>query len=211
PVEGADYIDLEVAGDGSNVRAVFAASLKEAITRRTIDFLAPAELADPFGNLPPMQPGEDDATLDGRVKATVDPGAVRLAPGGSVSGEWQFGLAGQPLAALVTFEVLNADLLSPPVVTVNSGQPGFASVLWPDLADPGFRGELRRQESGMRFQYTGWVRAQYVIPGNLLHSGSNQITVSLSEHSGPIAVRNVELQLKHNWKHLDYLLTPDTK
>jgi hypothetical protein len=194
PVEGADYIDLEVAGDGSNVRAVFATSLKEATTRRAIDFLAPAELADPFGNLAPMQPGK-----------------VRLAPGGPASGEWQFALAGPPLAALVTFEVLNADLLSPPVVTVNSGQPGFASVLWPDLADPGFRGELRRQESGMRFQYTGWVRAQFVIPGTSLQSGSNQITVSLSEHSGAIAVRNVELQLKHNWKHLDYLLTPDTK
>ena len=70
---------------------------------------------------------------------------------------------------------------------------------------------MRSSEQGMRFQYTGWVRAHFVIPGNLLHAGSNQITVSLSEHSGAIAVRNVELQLKHNWKHLDYLLTPDNK
>jgi hypothetical protein len=211
PIEGVDYVDVAVAGDGSNIRAVFASSLKNASTRQTIDFLAPGELTDPFGNLPAANPGETDSKLYGRVKATVDPGTVRLTPGGSSIGEWLFDLAGQPLAAVVTFEVLNGDLLSPPVVVANGGQPGFASVHWPDLADPAFRGEVRSSEQGMRFQYTGWVRAHFVIPGNLLHAGSNQITVSLSEHGGPIAVRNVELQLKHNWKHLDYLLTPDNK
>jgi hypothetical protein len=38
--------------------------------------------------------------------------------------------------------------------------------------------------------------------------GLNKVTVTLSDESGSIAVRNVELQLKQNWKHFDYILTP---
>ena len=208
PLDGADYIDVEVPGDGSTIRSVFASSLKDVLSRQTIDFQPAAEMADPFGNLPAAHPADEDTKLFGRVKATVDTGTVQLSPKAGVSSEWQFELAGQPLTAVVSFEVLNADLNAPPVVVANDGPPGFANIQWPDLADPGFRGESRPLEPSMRFQYTGWVRAQFVIPGHLLHSGLNQIKISLSEDSGPIAVRNVELQLKYNWKQFDYILTP---
>jgi hypothetical protein len=209
PVETSDYIDVEVAGDGSNLRAVFATSLKDSAVRRTIDFTAPPELTDPFSNLPPARPSDEDGKLFGRVKAAVDLESVLLTPGTAGSANWLFDLTGQPLAALFTFEMLNADLNAPPIVTVNGGVPGYAAVHWPDLADPAFRGEVRSKEQGMRFQYTGWVRAQFAIPGTQLRAGSNQITLSLSQGSGSVAVRNLELQLKHNWKHLDYLLTPN--
>jgi hypothetical protein len=157
-----------------------------------------------------VQPAEQDSKLFGRVKATVDTGIVRLSRKGDGTVQWQFDLAGQPLAAVVTFDVLNADLTAPPVISVNDGQPGYANVHFPDLADPGFRGESRPLE-GMRFQYTGWLRAQFVIPGNVLHSGQNAVNISVGDDSGTIAVRNVELQLKHNWKHFDYILTPASK
>ena len=208
PLDGADYMDVEVAGDGSNIRGIFASSLKDVTVRQTIDFQPSAEIADPFGNLPPARLGDEDSKIFGRVKAAVDTGTVLLSRKGDASGEWRFELAGQPLAAVVTFEVLNADLVARPVVAANEGEAGLASIQWPDLADPGFRGESRPLEPSMRFQYTGWVRAQFVIPGHLLHSGSNVITIRLSEDSGPIAVRNVELQLKHNWRHFDYILSP---
>lgn len=211
PLDGVDYVDVEVPGNGSNVRAVLASSLKDVTVRQTIDFQAPAEVTDPFGNLAPAQAAEEDTKLSGRVKATVDAGIVRLSPKDDVSATWEFQLAGQPLATVVTFEVLNADLAAPPVVAANDGQPGLANIQWPDLADPGFRGESRPLEPAMRFQYTGWVRAQFVIPGNLLHSGANQVTVSLAGDSGPIAIRNLGLQLKHNWKHFDYILSPARK
>jgi len=211
PLEGADYIDLTVPGDGSSIRGVFASSLKEATTRQTIDFQASPDVQDPFGNLPPAQPGQDDSKLFGRVKATVDTSLVRLSQKGESATQWQFDLGAQPLVAVVTFEVLNADLAAPPVVSANDGPAGFANILWPDLSDPGFRGESRAGEPAMRFQFTGWVRAQFVIPGNLLHSGRNAVNIGLSEDSGGIAIRNVELQLKYNWKHLDYILTPATK
>jgi hypothetical protein len=142
------------------------------------------------------------------VKALLDPGIVRLSQQDGTTDEWLFDLSLQPLVTIVTFEVLNADLTAPPAVIGNDGVPVFASVQWPDLADPGFRGESRPLEPSMRFQYTGWLRAQAVIPGHVLHSGLNKITIGLSEDSGPIAVRNVELQLKQNWKHFDYILSP---
>ncbi len=210
PIEGADYVDVIVPGDGTNIRGLLASSLKDVPVRQTLDFHAPADIQDPFGNLPARQLAEEDSKLFGRVKATLDTGIVRLSRKGEATAQWQFDLAGQPLAAVVTFEVLNADLTAPPILSVNAGQPGYASVHFPDLADPGFRGESRPLE-GMRFQYTGWVRAQFVIPGNLLHSGQNAVNISVGDDSGTIAVRNVELQLKHNWKHFDYILTPASK
>lgn len=208
PLDGVDYVDIEAVGDGGNVHKIFAGSLKEVVTRQTIDFQPTSELADPFGKVAAAQPSDEDSKLFGRVKATVDTGTVPLSKQGDVSGQWQFDLASPPLITVVTFEVLNADLTAPPVVTANDGQAGYASVQWPDLADPGFRGESRPLEPSMRFQYNGWLRAQFVIPGHLLHSGLNQIKIGLSEDSGPIAIRNVELQLKNNWKHFDYILTP---
>ena len=211
PIDGADYVDVIVPGNGSNIRGILASSLKEAAAKQTIDFQATAEVQDPFGNLPAAQPAEEDSKLFGRVKATVDTGLVRLSRKAEGAAQWQFDLAGQPLAAVVTFEVLNADLAAPPVVTANDGPAGYANIHWPDLADPGFRGESRPLEPAMRFQYTGWVRAQFVIPGNLLHSGQNIVNISVGDDSGTIAVRNVELQLKHNWKHFDYILTPASK
>jgi hypothetical protein len=211
PLDGADYVDVEVAGNGTSIRGLLASSLKEVTTRQTIDFQGSAEIADPFGNLAAAQPPAEDSRLYGRVKANVDPGIVQLSKKENPSGVWEFQLAGQPLIAVVTFEVLNADLSAPPIVTANDGKPGWAIVHWPDLADPGFRGESRTLEPGMRFQYTGWARAQFVVPGQLLHSGLNQVTVKLSVESGPVAIRNVELQLKQNWKHFDYILSPAQK
>lgn len=208
PLDGADYLDIEVPGDGSSIRGAFTSSLKEATTLRANDFLAPADLTDPFGATPYLVSDDGDKKLFGRVKALIDPGIVRFSQADGTSAQWPFEIAQQPLVTVVSFEVLNADLTSPPVVIANDGEPIFASVHWPDLADPGFRGEARSLEPSMRFQYTGWLKAQAVIPGHLLHSGLNKITVGMSEDSGPIAVRNVELQLKQNWKHFDYIISP---
>ncbi len=208
PLDGADYVDIAVAGDGSNVRGAFAGSLKSVTTLQTNDFQAPADIVDPFGGAAPMGPEPDDRRLFGRVKALIDPGIVRFSQADGTSAQWPFELVQQPLITVVTFEVLNADLTAPPIVFANAGEPVFASVQWPDLADPGYRGEGRALEPSMRFQYTGWLKAQAVIPGHLLHSGLNKITIGMSEDSGPIAVRNVELQLKQNWKHFDYKLSP---
>jgi hypothetical protein len=181
------------------------------VVLQTIDFQSSPGVADPFGNLPSASPDEVDSKLFGRVRATLDHGTINLTRKDVPSYAWEFELAAPPLAAIVTFDILNADLNALPVVMANGGDSAFASVHWPDFADPGFRGESRGDESGMRFQYTGWLRAQCVIPSAGMRSGLNKIIIGLSEGSGPISIRNVELQLKQNWKHLDYILTPSTR
>lgn len=211
PVDGTDYLEIAVPGDGTTIRGALASSLKAATVLQTIDFQSAPDVADPFENLPPTAAAEVDAKLFGRVRATLDAGTVKLSLKDAPSNAWEFELASQPLAAVVTFEILNADLNAPPVVVANESDSAFASVHWPDLADPAYRGESRGSEAAMRFQYTGWLRAQCVIPGTVLRSGLNKIIVGLSDASGPVAIRNVELQLKQNWKHLDYILTPSTR
>ena len=208
PVDGTDYVDISVVGNGSNIRGAFASSLKDVTARQTQDFQPAPEIAEPFGAPAPSPSATEDTKLYGRVSATLDQDIVLLSPKGVSSETWDFDLATQPLVALVTFDVLNADLTATPIVIANDGEPTSAVIHWPDLADPGFRGESRAMEPSMRFQYTGWLRAQAVIPAHLLHSGLNKVVVSLSEESGPVAVRNVSLQLKQNWKHFDYILSP---
>ena len=208
PVDDTDYIDVEVPGNGTNVRGAFITSLKTAETKQTFDFNRLPMLADPFGNLPENRLAADDSKIFGRVRASVDDQPVRLDPRGDTSVEWTVELAAQPLTTVLSFEVLNADLTAPPTVSMNGGREAAASIHWPDLADPGYRGEARALEPGMRFQYTGWLRAQVVIPGFQMQGGLNKFSVTLSDESGSIAIRNVELQLKNNWKQFDYILTP---
>jgi hypothetical protein len=206
-----DYVDVEVPGNGSNVRGTLASSLKEVPVRQTLDFRAAPEVILPFGTTVLGPVLEDDRKLYGRVQATLDATTIRLLPESHPAEVFELELAAQPLAAMLNFEVLNADLAAVPLVSVNDGAPVAAQVHWPDLADPGFRGEARGTEANLRFQYTGWLPAQVSVPTAGLKAGLNKITVSLSESSGPIAIRNVELQLKQNWKHFDYILTPATR
>jgi hypothetical protein len=211
PLDGVDYVDVEVAGNGSNVRGTLAASLKEVSVRQTLDFRPAPEVITPFGGTVLGPVLEEDRKLYGRVQSTLETTPIRLSPEGNPAEVFEVDLAAQPLTAVLNFEVLNADLNAPPNVSVNDAPPTASQVHWPDLADPGYRGEARGDEARMRFQYTGWLPAQIAIPAAALRPGLNKLTIALSDSSGPVAIRNVELQLKQNWKHFDYILTPATR
>ena len=211
PIGNVDYIDIEVAGNGSNVRGAMAASLKEVVTRQTLDFRAAPEVMLPFSNSLFAPILEDDRKLFGRIESSLEKAVIRLTPEGQTDEVFEIELASQPLVAKLNFEVLNADLSAPPQVSINDAPPVSAQVVWPDLADPGFRGEARGGEPNLRFQYTGWLPAQIAVPPTGLRPGLNKIVIGLSQTSGPLAIRNVELQLKQNWKHFDYILTPATR
>ena len=207
PTAGVDFVEVSVAGDGRSIRGVFMAMLKTQEMQRALDFVPSSVQMDAFGNAPPTAPKADDLTLYGRVRATIDPGVLKLTAA-AFNGTWEFALEAPPLLAMVTFEVLNADALAPLELIVNDRPLGPVSVHLPDLADPSYLGLVRPLESGMRFRYTGWLRCQKVIPASALQAGVNRMTVQLHPESGPVAVRAVELQLKHNWKNLDYTLSP---
>lgn len=208
--DGLDAIDIQVAGDGANIRGAFLATLSTQTMLRALDFRPPAELIDAFGSLGPLQPPAQDMALFGRVKATLDTGTVKLAAPDKTSVTWEFDLGAPPLMAMVNFETLNADGQAPLEITINDQPLGAVMVHWPDLADPGYVGLVRPLIEGMHFRYTGWLRAQKVIPGALLKKGTNRLVLTLNPESGPSAVRALELQLKHNWNNLDYSVTPNT-
>lgn len=198
PMTGVDVIEIEVPGDGRNVRGAFVSTLKSTEAWHALDFPPETSFLDPFQKTPSPQPASDDLYLYGRVRAAIDPGVMKLTPQSAPSGTWEFELGALPLLTVVTFEVLNVDALAAPDLVVN-GQPlGAVSIALPDLADPGYEGLIRARDPEVRFRYTGWLRCQKAVPSALLVSGLNQVTVRLADESGPVAVRALELQLKNN-------------
>jgi len=190
PLKGADYIDLDFPGDGTSSRGAFISSLKSTQIRQAQDFVSNSTFLDPFGKSAPVALESDDLKLFGRVKAALDAGEMRLTPK-SPSSLWEFELVDQPGFALLTFEILNGDIAAPVIVGVNDMPVQFAAISWPDIADPGYR----TGKEG-RIQYTGWLRGQCMISTGALKAGLNKVVVSMSQGSGSVAVRNLELQLK---------------
>lgn len=205
--ETLDYIDVSVPGDGTNIRGAFLATLKKADTLHAIDFANPAEVHDAFANIPAAEPSPTDAYLFGRVKAGLETGAIRLAPGDAPSITWQIDLDAIPLLALITFEILDVDPAHPPEWIVNGTPLGGAAIRLPDLADPAYQGVIGPSAALSQFQYNGWLPGQQVIPSSMLRSGLNKIALRLDRKSNALAVRSVELQLKHHWQNLDYKLS----
>ncbi len=211
PTKGADYIEILVPGNGSSVRKALVASLKKNEVGSAFDFAPAATVVDPFGGAAPATPTQNDLFLFGRVRATLDPGPVKLTntetETESASVQFAFNLESAPLLAMVTFDILNADPVAPLECWLDRNPLGPIAVQWPDLADPAYAGVVRPLES-MRFHYSGWVRCQKIIPGSLLHNGVNTFILQLPSGASPVAIRVVELQLKHNWRQLDYSLAP---
>lgn len=210
PVIGVERLDIETRGDGRNLRGVYVSWLDKAETRQALDFPPPAPLADPFDNPPSQFPPLDDLFLGGRVRATIDPGVVKLAPRVAPHETWEFDLDAPPFVAVLSFEILNADPLAPLEVFVNDQPLGPAAMRTPDLADPAFQGVVRPVDRGVQFRYAGWIQCQKAIPGAVLRAGANRVQLRLPANSGPVAVRSLELQLKTQWQSPEHTFTPST-
>jgi hypothetical protein len=76
----------------------------------------------------------------------------------------------------------------------------------PDLADPGYRGEAEPLTTEIHFSYTGWLRAQKLVPATVLKMGPNDLVVANGGGTGPSAIRSTQIQLKYIWDKSDYLL-----
>ncbi len=216
---GVNYLEITVPGDGRGLRGAFLSWLETRKVQRVIDS-APQRagvLRDTFATAAPLPPREGDEYRFGVVTALLQRDPVRLggvAPiqsGGRPlprSVEIEFELERPPLVALLNFEVLNATGGAAPKISINGRDLGRAETALPDLADPGFRGQAREGGPELAWQYTGWMRAQKLVPASALGLGMNKLLISLSEESDPAAVRSVEIQLKYYWEKFDYTLTP---
>lgn len=202
PTNRAAYIEVSVSGDGANLGSLFLSSIRSSTVKQALDFDLSASLADPFGNQASPESTSTDQLLYGRVLATIDDGAPIRLFADAEPASFEFELAQQPLVALITFEVLNADPQIPVEITANERPLGAASMSLPDLADPAYQAQLAKGQNGdCHFRYNGWVKCQKLIPTSALHSGTNKFLFAPGQGAADVAVRSVSLQLKYPWSN----------
>src|SRR6266481_3798033 len=163
----------------------------------------------PFAATLPLHAPAQDAEEFGTVTAPLSTDLIRIGSASSQAATFEFGLESQPLLALITFEIAGARLDSPPEVIANGENVGPASLVMPGLADPGYRGEMHAIVSQMQFQYTGWLRAQKIVPVSALRTGTNNITIINGPNAAGAVIRATQIQLKYLWDKSDYILKPD--
>ena len=211
PMVGVSTIDVEVPGDGKTVRGAY------------LDWMASAEvlhpssaehrdlIPEPFTAMAPLHPATQDTERFGTVTASLADETIRIGASVSQGAAFQFGLESQPLLALITFEVASPNIAAPPEIFVNGENIGPVSVTLPELADPAYRGQTASLLRGMRFQYTGWLRAQKLVPASNLKAGTNDILIIGGAGSASSAIRATQIQLKYLWDKTDYQLQTDVK
>jgi hypothetical protein len=209
PMVGASTIDVEVPGDGKTVRGAYLDWMANAEVLHPMSADHRELIPEPFGAVAPLQPVKQDTERFGTVTASLADETIRIGASVSQGAGFQFGLESQPLVALITFEVASANIAAPPQVFVNGENLGPASVTLPDLADPAYRGQTASLLRGMRFQYTGWLRAQKLVPANNLKAGTNDILITSGEGTSVSAIRATQIQLKYFWDKTDYQLQTD--
>ncbi len=208
PMLGISAIDVEVPGDGATMRGAFMDWMVSRNVAHPLSAQSRDVMPEPFSAAAPLQVPEQDSETFGTVTATLAPETIRIAASVQHGAAFQFGIESLPLMALITFEVSTPRADSAPEVYLNGENLGPASMTLPDLADPGYRGESERLVSGMRFYYTGWVRAQKLVPAASLKVGTNDLLVIGGPGTPVSAIRGTQIQLKYLWDKSDYLLQP---
>lgn len=208
PAAGESTIDVEVPGDGRTIRAAYLTWMRASEVVRPVDGDKRYALPETFSGEVPLRAPETDMENFGTVTATLAPETIAIGPTVPQGAAFQFPLEAQPLAALLTFEVSSVFVEAPPEIYINGEDLGPASITLPELADPAYRGEMKALVRQMRFQYTGWLRAQMLVPAGKLHPGPNDVLVVGGAGTASSAIRATQIQLKYVWEKLDYQLIP---
>jgi hypothetical protein len=206
PMTGASSIDIEVPGDGKTVRAAYLDWMTSSDVVHPLNADRREIIPEPFSSLPPLYAPAQDVERFGTVVATLADETIRIGTNIQESAAFQFGIETQPLAALLTFEVANPRIDAPPEIYLNGQDIGPVSVMLPELADPGYRGQMEPLLKQMYFRYTGWLRAQKIVPITSLKVGTNDLIIVNATGSGNSAIRATQIQLKYLWDKSDYLL-----
>jgi hypothetical protein len=205
PMTGASSIDIEVPGDGKTVRAAYLDWMTSSEVVHPVNAEHRDVIPEPFSSVPALHALPDDVENFGTVMAPLSSETIRINGQTQESAAFQFPIEAQPLTALLTFEIANPRIDAPPEVYVNGQDIGPASLMLPDLADPAYRGEQAPLATQMHFNYTGWLRAQKIVPAASLKVGANDLVV-VSADTGSAAIRATQIQLKYIWDKSDYLL-----
>ena len=206
PMTGASSIDIEVPGDGKTVRAAYLDWMTSSEVVHPVNTEHRDVIPEPFSSVPTLHPPPDDLENFGTVTATLAAEAIRIDTQNQEGATFQFPIEAQPLTALLTFEIANPRIDAPPEIYLNGQDIGPASLTLPDLADPAYRGEVQPLSTQMHFNYTGWLRAQKIVPATSLKGGTNDLVVVNGADTGASAIRGTQIQLKYIWDKSDYLL-----
>jgi len=206
PMTGASAIDIEVPGDGKSIRAAYLDWMTASEVVHPVNAEHRDVIPEPFSSVPTLHAPPEDVENFGTVMATLATEPIRIDAQPAASAAFQFPIEAQPLAALLTFEIANPRIDAPPEVYLNGEDLGPVSLTLPDLADPGYRGEAEPLTTQMHFNYTGWLRAQKIVPATALKVGANDLVVANGTGGGPSAIRATQIQLKYIWDKSDYLL-----
>jgi len=209
PMVGVSSIDVEVPGDGKTVRGAFLDWMASAEVFHPMSAEQRDLIPEPFASMSPLHAPAQDMEMFGTVTATLADETIRVGASVQNGAAFQFGLETQPLMALLTFEVASPNIESPPEVFLNGESLGGANITLPDLADPAYRGENAALVKQMRFQYTGWLRAQKLVPASSLRVGSNDLIIVAGPGTPASAIRATQIQLKYLWDKSDYQLQTD--
>lgn len=209
PMANVSTIDVEVPGDGKSVRGAYLDWMTSSVTMHPVNAPSRDVIPEPFAASAPLQAPQSDVAQFGTVTATLAPETIRIGPDVGHGASFQFGIESSPLLALLTFEVLGAKVETPPVVYLNGVSLGPVNLALTDLADPGYRGEMASLVKQMQFIYTGWLRAQLLVPVTRLKTGSNDMMIVAGPGTPVSAIRATQVQLKYLWDKSDYILQPE--
>lgn len=208
PMIGVSSIDIEVPGDGRTIRGAYLDWMKTSQVVHPVNAAQREMIPEPFAAAAPLKNTQDDAELFGTVTAPLATEVISIGPSVENGAGFEFEIESQPLIALLTFEVESPQIEAPPEVFVNGTNLGAVSLSLPDLADPAYRGLSRALLDEMQFQYTGWIRAQKLVPASALKGGTNSVIVVAGAGTTASAIRETQIQLKYLWDKSDYLLEP---
>src|SRR5213082_515304 len=206
PMTGASAIDIEVPGDGKTIRAAYLDWMTTSEVAHPVNAEHRDVIPEPFSSAPALHAPPEDVENFGTVTATLAPDPIRIDGETRENAVFQFPIEAQPLTALLTFEIANPAIDAPPEVFVNGQNIGPVALTLPDLADPGYRGESEPLTTEMHFNYTGWVRAQKIVPATILKVGANDLVITNAAGTSASAIRATQIQLKYIWDKSDYLL-----
>ena len=206
PMTGASAIDIEVPGDGKTIRGAYLDWMTSSEVVHPVNAEHRDVIPEPFTSVPRLHSPPEDLENFGTVTATLAADPIRIDSRAEENAVFQFPIEMQPLTALLTFEIANPSIDAPPEIYLNDQSIGPASLTLPDLADPGYRGESEPLTTQMHFHYTGWLRAQKIVPATALKVGANDLVVENGAGGGSAAIRGTQIQLKYIWDKSDYLL-----
>src|SRR5262249_22480150 len=201
--------DVEVPGDGKTIRGAYLDWMTSSQVVHPVNTEHRDIIPEPFSTGPALHARQKDTEQFGTVTAPLSSETIAIGATIDQAAACEFGIESQPLLGLLTFEVAAPQVDSPPQIYVNGEDVGPATLTLPDLADPGYRGQTEAMIVGdMRFQYTGWLRAQKILPGSLLKAGTNEIVIVNGPKASNSAIRATQIQLKYLWEKSDYVLRP---